>query len=142
MEFTKEHPTKRWVIVAPSYGSCREAVHTVSAALRANLPYIPPVLPEEPGYPCGVVRVFVDPALEPDRIRIDAENDRASVSGGSETACMYAAFDFADGWLTPLLGRRAGDHVTIRVSDAYSYEVEVRAIEKGKDDASLPITSF
>ncbi len=41
-----------------------------------------------------------------------------------------------------LLGRRAGEHVTIGVSDAYSYEVEVRAIEKGKDDASLPITSF
>lgn len=113
MEFTKEHPTKRWVIVAPSYGSCREAVHTVSAALRANLPYIPPVLPEEPGYPCGVVRVFVDPALEPDRIRIDAENDRASASGGSETACMYAAFDFADGWLTPLLGRRAASRALL-----------------------------
>ena len=106
MEFTKEHPAKRWVIVAPSYGTCREAVHAVSAALRARLPYIPPVLSEEPDGPCGVVRVAVDPRLEPDRIAIEAEGDRVTVSGGSETACLYAAYDFTDGWLAPLLDRR------------------------------------
>ena len=41
-----------------------------------------------------------------------------------------------------LLGKKTGDRVTIRVSESYSYDVVVRAIEKGKDDSSLPITSF
>lgn len=38
-----------------------------------------------------------------------------------------------------LLGHRVGDKVTVKVSDAYSYEVEVRAITKVQDDGSAPI---
>ena len=38
-----------------------------------------------------------------------------------------------------LLGRRVGDKVTVKVSDAYSYEVEIRAITKTQDDGSAPV---
>lgn len=41
-----------------------------------------------------------------------------------------------------VLGRRAGDRVRVEVSKEFSYELEIRSIEKGSDDASLPITSF
>ena len=38
-----------------------------------------------------------------------------------------------------LLGRKVGDKVTVKVSEQYSYEVEVRAITKTQDDGSAPI---
>ena len=38
-----------------------------------------------------------------------------------------------------LLGRRVGDKVTVKVSDAYSYEVEIRSITKTHDDGSAPV---
>ncbi|MGN1346750.1 MAG: GreA/GreB family elongation factor [Eubacteriales bacterium] len=38
-----------------------------------------------------------------------------------------------------LLGRRVGERVKIDVNDSYSYYVEIRALEKGTDDASLEI---
>jgi len=41
-----------------------------------------------------------------------------------------------------LLGKKKGDKATVRVNDRYSYDVVIRAIEKGEDDSSLPITSF
>ena len=41
-----------------------------------------------------------------------------------------------------VLGSRVGDRVEIRVSDSYSYFVQIRAIEKGKDDESLPISTY
>ena len=41
-----------------------------------------------------------------------------------------------------ILGRRVGDRVEIRPSETYSYFVQIRAIEKGKDDESLPISSY
>jgi len=41
-----------------------------------------------------------------------------------------------------LMGRRAGDRVSVRVDDGSSYEVEIRAIEKGADDGSVPINRF
>jgi len=41
-----------------------------------------------------------------------------------------------------VLGRRVGDRVEIRPSENYSYYVQIRAIEKGKDDDSLPISSY
>ncbi len=40
-----------------------------------------------------------------------------------------------------LLGRRAGDKVTVKVSDAYSYEVEIRSITKTQDDGSASVFS-
>ena len=41
-----------------------------------------------------------------------------------------------------LMGHRAGERVSVRVDDGSSYEVEIRAIEKGEDDGSVPINRF
>jgi len=41
-----------------------------------------------------------------------------------------------------LMGKRVGDRVAVKVSDDYSYFIEIRAIEKGKDDESLEIRKF
>ena len=40
------------------------------------------------------------------------------------------------------MGHRAGDRVTVTVSDDYSYDVVIRSVEKGEDDDSLPISNF
>jgi transcription elongation factor GreA len=41
-----------------------------------------------------------------------------------------------------LLGKKVGDTVRIQVSDAYGYDAEIRAVEHGEDDDSLPISNF
>ncbi|MBR2634365.1 MAG: GreA/GreB family elongation factor [Clostridia bacterium] len=41
-----------------------------------------------------------------------------------------------------LMGKRVGDRVCISPSPSYSYYAQIRAIEKGEDDPSLPITSY
>ena len=41
-----------------------------------------------------------------------------------------------------LLGRRVGDRVTVETSPGTQYTMEIRAIEKGEDDASLDISSY
>ena len=41
-----------------------------------------------------------------------------------------------------LLGHRAGDRVQVEVSPELRYFVEIRAIEKGKDDDSLDISAY
>lgn len=41
-----------------------------------------------------------------------------------------------------LLGRHVGDRVTVEVSPEMKYQVEVRSIEKGGDDASLDISAY
>ena len=41
-----------------------------------------------------------------------------------------------------ILGRSAGETVSIRVSDSYSYDVEIRKIEKSEDDGSAPLLSY
>ena len=41
-----------------------------------------------------------------------------------------------------LIGRSVGDRVAVRVNDDYTYYVVIRSIEKGADDASLPISPF
>lgn len=41
-----------------------------------------------------------------------------------------------------LMGRKLGDRVQVKVNEDYSYFVVVRSIEKGEDDASLPISGF
>ena len=41
-----------------------------------------------------------------------------------------------------MLGRKAGDVITVHVSDTYSYEAEIRAITKGKDDGSIPLLGY
>lgn len=41
-----------------------------------------------------------------------------------------------------LMGRKAGETVSVQVDDGSSYTVEIRAIEKGRDDGSVPINRF
>ena len=41
-----------------------------------------------------------------------------------------------------LMGHRVGDTVSVRVNDSYSYDIEIRAIEKGEDDGDIPINRF
>ena len=41
-----------------------------------------------------------------------------------------------------LLGRQVGDRIQVEVSPELKYWVEIRAIEKGRDDESLEISSY
>ncbi len=41
-----------------------------------------------------------------------------------------------------LMGHHVGDTVTIRVNDSYSYDMEIRSIEKGEDDGEIPINRY
>lgn len=41
-----------------------------------------------------------------------------------------------------LLGHRAGDRVQVEVSPEMKYFVEIRSVEKGRDDESLDISSY
>ena len=41
-----------------------------------------------------------------------------------------------------LLGHRVGERVTVEVSPEMKYQMEIRAIEKGGDDASLDISAY
>ncbi len=41
-----------------------------------------------------------------------------------------------------VMGHRVGDRVKVEVSADYSYIVEIRAVTKGNDDESLPISSY
>ena len=41
-----------------------------------------------------------------------------------------------------VLGHKAGDRVLVEVSPTYSYYIQIRSVEKGTDDDSLPISSY
>ena len=41
-----------------------------------------------------------------------------------------------------LMGHRAGDRVMVKVSDSYSYPLQILAVEKGQDDGSIPISPY
>ncbi len=41
-----------------------------------------------------------------------------------------------------VMGHRAGERVQVVVNEQYSYWIEIRSVEKGTDDASLPISSY
>ena len=41
-----------------------------------------------------------------------------------------------------VLGKKVGDRFTVQVSDTYSYEAEIRSIEKGEDDGSAPLLEY
>ena len=41
-----------------------------------------------------------------------------------------------------VMGHKAGDRVLVQVNDSYSYYIQIRSIEKGQDDDSLPIHPF
>ena len=41
-----------------------------------------------------------------------------------------------------VMGRKAGERVLVEVSPTYSYYIQIRTVEKGADDDSLPISSY
>ena len=41
-----------------------------------------------------------------------------------------------------LMGHHVGDTVTVHVNDSYSYDMEIRSIEKGEDDGEIPINRY
>lgn len=41
-----------------------------------------------------------------------------------------------------LLGHKVGDRIKVRASDSVEYFVQIRALQKGTDDPTLPIRSF
>lgn len=41
-----------------------------------------------------------------------------------------------------VLGKKVGDRFTVQVSETYSYEAEIRAIRKSRDDGSVPLLGF
>lgn len=41
-----------------------------------------------------------------------------------------------------ILGKKAGDVITVHVNDNYSYDAEIRAIVKADDDGTVPIHEF
>ena len=41
-----------------------------------------------------------------------------------------------------VLGKKVGDRFTVQVSESYSYEAEIRSIEKGEDDGSAPLLEY
>lgn len=43
---------------------------------------------------------------------------------------------------TAIMGKKVGDRILVKVNDTYSYFIEIRKIEKGKDDESLEIRKF
>ena len=40
------------------------------------------------------------------------------------------------------MGHKVGDRVLVQVNDSYSYYIQIRSVEKGADDDSLPISSY
>ena len=41
-----------------------------------------------------------------------------------------------------LLGKKVGDTVHIQVTETYGYDAEIRTVEHGEDDDSIPISNF
>jgi len=41
-----------------------------------------------------------------------------------------------------LMGHKLGERVTVKISDSSQYDMVIRSIEKGKDDASIAISSY
>ncbi len=41
-----------------------------------------------------------------------------------------------------VMGHKAGDRVRVEVNENYSYYIQIRSVEKGSDDDSLPISSY
>lgn len=41
-----------------------------------------------------------------------------------------------------VLGHKVGDHIFVKVSPDYSYNVVIKAIKKGKDDESIPLNGY
>ena len=40
------------------------------------------------------------------------------------------------------MGHKAGERVLVQVNEKYSYYIQIKSVEKGTDDDSLPISSY
>ena len=87
----------------------------------------------------GVVELF-------DRVTLYYEEDDETETIQLMTTLRQDALNGVISKESPLgraiLGHRVGDRVEVRVSDEVRYPVIIRAITKGSDDDSLPISSF
>ena len=87
----------------------------------------------------GVVELF-------DRVEIYYEDDDETETIQLMTTLRQDALSGVISKESPLgkavLGHRVGDHVTVRVDNETSYDVEIRSLEKGTDDGSVPINRF
>ena len=41
-----------------------------------------------------------------------------------------------------VMGHKKGDRVTVHVNETYRYDIVIRAVQKGSDDETLPISSY
>ena len=89
--------------------------------------------------PSDVVGLF-------DRVEIYYEEDDESETIQLMTTLREDALNGIISKESPLgkavMGRRVGDRVLVKVNDDYSYYIQIRNIEKGQDDDSLPIHPF
>lgn len=89
--------------------------------------------------PSDVVGLF-------DRVEIYYEEDDESETIQLMTTLREDALNGIISQESPLgkavMGRRVGDRVLVKVNDDYSYYIQIRNIEKGQDDDSLPIHPF
>ena len=89
--------------------------------------------------PSDVVGLF-------DRVEIYYEEDDESETIQLMTTLREDALNGIISKESPLgkavMGRRVGDRVLVKVNDDYSYYIQIRSIEKGQDDDSLPIHPF
>ena len=81
-----------------------------------------------------------------DRVEIEYEDE-----GDTETITLMTTLreDAVNGIISkesPLgravMGRRVGERAVVKVNDEISYAIRIVAVEKGRDDDSLPISSF
>ena len=81
-----------------------------------------------------------------DRISLYVEEDDCEESYRLVTTLRENALEGNISKESPLgkaiLGHHCGDRIEIRVNPSYSYHVVIKKIEKGEDDASLPIASY
>lgn len=87
----------------------------------------------------GVVELF-------DRVELYYEDDDETETIQLMTTLRQDALNGVISKESPLgkaiLGHRVGDRVEVHVSEDACYTVLIKAITKGKDDESLPISSF
>ena len=81
-----------------------------------------------------------------DRVKIYIEEDDETETIQLVTTLRQDALKGLVSKESPLgkavMGHKTGDRVEVKASEKYSYFVVIRSIEKGKDDPSLPISSF
>ena len=89
--------------------------------------------------PSDVVGLF-------DRVEIYYEEDDESETIQLMTTLREDALNGIISKESPLgkavMGHKVGDRVLVKVNDDYSYYIQIRNIEKGQDDDSLPIHPF